>query len=172
MEGSDVLLAISEVSIAFAGFTSIVGVLGHRSGEAWSAEDSLRLWLMIEASLVTLLFSLFPFVLHHLSFSDSIVWGSSSGAMAVFLVVHTAIVGPKLRVLQREGRWSTRRYETLIGGCIFATVVVQSLNVLGLGFDRSLGAYLLGLILLLALASMHFVALLVAVHASTTQDRD
>jgi hypothetical protein len=36
MEGSDVLLAISEVSIAFAGFTSIVGVVGHRVGERWS----------------------------------------------------------------------------------------------------------------------------------------
>lgn len=32
MEGADILLAICEVSTAFAGFTSIVGVLGHREG--------------------------------------------------------------------------------------------------------------------------------------------
>jgi hypothetical protein len=59
--------------VAFAGFTSIVGVLGHRDGQTWSRENSLRLWLMIEASIATLFFSLFPFVLHYLDFNELIV---------------------------------------------------------------------------------------------------
>jgi hypothetical protein len=165
MEGSDVLLAICEVSIAFAGFTSIVGVLGKRGGH-WDAEDSFRLWLMIESSLATLFFSLLPFVLHHFALTETAVWGFSSGAMAAFLVVHMAVIGPRVRSLSRSGQWSTRRFEPLIGVGITSTFSVQSLNVIGIGFERSFGAYLLGLILLLALASMHFVALLVAVHLS------
>jgi len=166
MEGSDVLLAICEVSIAFAGFTSIVGVLGQRDGGDWDAEDSFRLWLMIESSLATLLFSLLPFVLFHLRVSHNIIWAAASGAMALFLTVHIIIVSPRVRRLEREGQWSTRRFEVYIGLLILATIGVQSLNVIGLGFERTFGAYLLGLILLVSLASMHFVALLVAVHNS------
>lgn len=172
MDGSDVLLAICEVSIAFAGFTSIVGVLGQRGGGHWDAEDSFRLWLMIESSLATLFFSLLPLALHHLSLDGATVWGLSSGAMAAFLLLHMAVVAPRLHTLARGGKWSTRRFEPLIGALIIATLAVQSLNGLGIGFQHSFGAYLLGLILFLGLASMHFVALLVAVHASDSRARD
>jgi hypothetical protein len=172
VEGSDVLLAITEVSIAFAGFTSIVGVIGHRMGEPWSPENSLRLWLMIESSLASLFFSLLPFVLHYLSFREAMVWGVSSGTMTAFLLLHSAVVGRKLRTLYVSDQWSTRRIESLVGALIFATIAVQSLNVLGIGFHRNLGAYLLGLILLLALASMHFVALLIVVHSSMSRADD
>ena len=94
------------------------------------------------------------------------------GAMATLLVVHFIVVTPKLRVLERSGQWSTRRFEPLIGSFMVATLLVQSLNAIGIGFERSFGAYLLGLILFLGLASMHFVALLVAVHASSTRRDD
>ena len=65
---------------------------------------------------------------------------------------------------------ATGRFEPLIGGLIISILAVQLLNVVGIG--RSFGAYLLGLILLLSLASIHFVALLVAVQHSDTRDRD
>ncbi len=164
MQGSDVLLTICEVSIAYAGFTSVVGVLGQRSGGVWDREDSFRLWLMIESSLATLFFSLMPFVLHYFAFSDRAVWGVCSSAMAMFLVAHMLVVSPRVRALVRSGHWSTKRFEPLIGVFVFATFVVQSMNVLALGFDRSFAAYLLGLILFLGLGSMHFVALLAGVH--------
>ena len=48
----------------------------------------------------------------------------------------------------------------------------QTLNVFGLGFERSFGAYLLGLILLLALGSMHFVLLLMGVHKARATRSD
>ncbi|MCP5039625.1 MAG: hypothetical protein GY944_01265 [bacterium] len=172
MQGSDVLLAICEVSIAFVGFTSIVGVLGQRGGGAWDGEDSLRLWLMIESGLATLFFSLLPFVLHYFALEEQTVWGASSGTMAAFLVLHMVVVAPRLNLLQRSGEWSTRRFEPLIGLFITATFAVQSLNVLGVGFDRSFGAYLLGLMLFLGLGSMHFVALLVAVHFTDSRSGD
>jgi len=172
MEGSDVLLAICEVSIAFAGFTSVVGVLGQRNAGCWDAEDTFRLWLMIESSLATLFFSLLPFSLHYFSLVDTTVWGISSGAMATFLLVHMIVVSPRVRALDRSGNWSTRRFEPLIGGFIAVTLLVQSLNAFHIGFERSVGAYLLGLILFLGLAAMHFVALLVAVHASDSRNSD
>ena len=76
---------------------------------------------------------------------------------------------PTHRPLIRTGEWSTARFETWIGATMFATIIIiQSLNVIGIVFEHTFGAYLLGLMLLLALASMHFVALLVAVHAATS----
>ena len=166
MEGSDILLAICQVSIAFAGFTSIVGVVGQRGEGNWDREDSFRLWLMIESSLASLLFSLLPFALYHLSIEDRTVWASSSAVMAIFLVVHVAVISPKLFKIEKADGWSTRSFEPLIGATIAATLAVQTLNVLGIVFERTFGAYLLGLILFLGLASMHFVALLVAVNSS------
>lgn len=165
MEGSDVLLAISEVAIAFAGFTSIVAVLGRRGAGIWAAEDSLRLWLMIESSLATLFFSLVPFAFHHLGTENATIWMVSSGTMSVFLVVHMLIVGPRLWRLARKGSWTTRRFEPFIGLLMLATLSVQTLNAAGIGFGRSFGAYLLGLILFLGLAAMHFVALMVGIRS-------
>ena len=164
MQGSDVLLTICEVSIAYAGFTSIVGVLGQRGGGEWEREDSFRLWLMIESSLATLFFSLLPFVVHYFNQPESVVWGVGSAVMTLFLIVHMVIVVPRLNALQRAGEWSTQRYEWVVGGLILSIFALQTLNTLGVGFERSFGAYLLGLILLLALGSMHFVALLAGVH--------
>jgi len=172
MEGSDVLLAICQVSIAFAGFTSIVGVVGQRRGSRWDEEASVRLWLMIESSLACLLFSLLPFVLFHLGFEIGTVWGASSAVMAVFLVVHMAIIAPSLHRIDRNVGWSTRSFEPLIAVIILSALTVQSLNALGIGFQRTFGAYLLGLILFLGLASMHFATLLVAVNASDARGDD
>lgn len=163
MEGSDVLLAISEISIAFVGFTSIVAVLGRRGAGIWAAEDSFRLWLMIESSLATLFFCLVPFAFHYLGADDETIWVVSSSAMAVFLVVHMVIVGPRLLRLARQGNWTTRRFEPFISLLILSTLSVQTLNAVGIGFAGSFGAYLLGLILFLGLAAMHFVALMAAI---------
>jgi hypothetical protein len=127
---------------------------------------------MIESSIATLFFSLPPFVFHYLSFSEAMVWGVSSGTITAFLLLHGVVVGRILRMLYSADQWSTRRFESVIGAFIFATVLVQALNVLGIGFHRSFGAYLLGLILLLGLASMHFVALLVAVQPSMSRAED
>ncbi len=66
---------------------------------------------MIESSLATLLFSLLPFIVFHLAFEATVVWGASSGTMALFLVVHTIIVGQKLRTLDAQDEWSTWRFE-------------------------------------------------------------
>ncbi len=58
MSESDVLLTIAEVAVAFAGFASLVGVLGQRS----SADDprviGLRMRGMLLSSLMVVAFSI------------------------------------------------------------------------------------------------------------------
>jgi hypothetical protein len=59
MEHSDLLLTTAGVSIAFAGFASLVTLLGRRSAGHRIPVDMARLRVMIFASLLALAFSLF-----------------------------------------------------------------------------------------------------------------
>ncbi len=57
MNDADVLLTISEVSVAFAGFASLVSVLGQRHSREHFDLNIARLRGMLENSLMVLLFS-------------------------------------------------------------------------------------------------------------------
>ena len=52
MVEQDLLLTIAEVSVGLAGFSAIVGLLGHRSGRSDIKVDALRLQVMLEMSLL------------------------------------------------------------------------------------------------------------------------
>ena len=166
MEGSDVLLAIAEVSIALAGFTSVVAVLGKRSYGDWSPEDTMKLWLMLEYSFATLFLALIPFVPHSLGLPGSPTWIVSSSVMALFLIGHQLVAGPRILRLARQGRWVTRWQQVAVVSLIGSALVIQLLNVSGFGFHHSFGAYFLGLLLVLALAALNFVSLLASLRAS------
>lgn len=49
---TDLLFLLAEISVALAGFSAIVGVLGSRSGMSKVRVDALRLQAMLEANLV------------------------------------------------------------------------------------------------------------------------
>ena len=97
MEGVDVLETIAEVSIAFAGFTSVVAVLGRRAGGDWSEVDLFRLSQMLTSSLSALLFAFLPILLVYLGVPTRLSWAASSGFLAVFLGSHFLIGSLKIR---------------------------------------------------------------------------
>lgn len=62
MPESDILLTVAELSVAFAGFATLAGVLGKpRSAEA-AFMNAARLRGMLESAVMALTFSLFPLV--------------------------------------------------------------------------------------------------------------
>jgi len=75
---SDILLTIAEVAVAFAGFASLVGILGHRT----SADDprviGLRMRGMLLSSLIVIAFSIFPILLDLYGASSDFTWIASS----------------------------------------------------------------------------------------------
>ena len=81
MQHSDLLLTTAEVSIAFAGFASLVTLLGRRSAEQTLLLDVARLRGMIFTSLLALAFSLFPFLPYTLGAPSEAVWRISSGVL-------------------------------------------------------------------------------------------
>ena len=74
MQDSDLLLTISEVAVAFAGFASLVSVLGQRSSRDDVRVSSIRMRAMVLYSLLVVAFSLLPFVLNRYGLSEVAVW--------------------------------------------------------------------------------------------------
>jgi hypothetical protein len=109
------LLAVAQLAIAFAGFSALVTVLGSRAARHDVRLDAFRLRSLVEISLLTAAFSLFPIIPHKLSFADETVWQISS---VVFLLVRTAATFFAIRNLRnlahagtsldyKIGRWTT-----------------------------------------------------------------
>ena len=74
MEAEGTLSLIAEVSIAFAGFTSVVGVFGARGEHQWSSSQLSSLRLLIETSLIMLLTALLPLALYSTGLTTTESW--------------------------------------------------------------------------------------------------
>ena len=79
MVESEILLTIAEVAIAFAGFASLVAVLGQRSSHDDPRVLGTRMRGMILFSLLAVAFSLLPFILYRFELAESSMWRLSSG---------------------------------------------------------------------------------------------
>jgi hypothetical protein len=80
--GRDLLLTIAEVSVGLAGFSAIVGLLGHRSGRSELKVDALRLQVMLEVSLMVAAGAMVPVLVSLFEFE---VWTTWRIAAAVWL---------------------------------------------------------------------------------------
>ncbi len=101
MSESDVLLTIAEVAVAFAGFASLVGVLGQRT----SADDprviGVRMRGMLLSSLMVVAFSLFPILLARYGASPDLLWMGSSLALLAVTVCYYVWFLAALQTLSR-----------------------------------------------------------------------
>jgi hypothetical protein len=111
---SDVLLTFSEVSVAFAGFASLVGMLGRRS----SADDprvlGFRMRAMLLTSLIVVGFSIFPVVLMGYGASQTVIWTASSLVLLGVTGRYAMWFGRSLRALRGAGVITTRLQQRVI----------------------------------------------------------
>ena len=68
------LSTIAEVSIALAGFTGVVAVLGSRRDHQWTPEERLQLRTLVETSMTALFLSFAPSVLGQVMSSETAIW--------------------------------------------------------------------------------------------------
>ena len=87
MEAEGTLYLVAEVSVAFAGFTSVVGVFGGLGERSWSVSQLASLRLLVVTSLITLLTALLPLALHASGLKTEDVWATSSGVKAAQMLV-------------------------------------------------------------------------------------
>ena len=83
VQDADFLFVVAEVAVAFAGFASIVAVLGQRTTRDHPRTDAFRLRGLLESSLVVVAFSLLPYVLGRVFSHELSAWRLSSGLFAI-----------------------------------------------------------------------------------------
>lgn len=151
MEGSDTLPTLAEIAVGLAGFSAIVVIFKRRDAGTWLVADADRFHGMIVHSMVAAALCFVPAAVAVFTDASRTIWALSSGLLGVQVLAHT------LLVLRLASTSSPNRLAVALGGG--AVVVLQGLNVLGLGFDREPGPYVLGVLWHLAHAGILFVML-------------
>jgi hypothetical protein len=154
IDPAETLLTMAEVAVAFAGFASLIAILGMR--QAAAAFDLLRYWVMLEFSLAALGFALLPQVLGAIGVGEAVVWRSVSALLALFTIVHNLV----LAVLYVRGieavRAAAGQANLLAANAVYAAIILSQLgNAFG-WLDHLAGWYVFGLFLVLVVASAHF----------------
>lgn len=149
MPESDFLLTIAEVAVTFAGFASLVGVLGQRT----SADDprviGVRMRAMLLSSLLVVAFSIVPILLDRYGAGPDLVWRGSTLILLAATASFYAWFVPSLQALGRAHIPMTR-YQSRVVMPTLTLVLVSLTTILVLNlFLAAPAGYLTALALLL-----------------------
>ena len=164
MSEAENLHIVAEVGIALAGFSGVIVALGHRSEGPW---DIGRLWLLLTQALGAVIFSFVPLLLDAAGLEASAHWRLSNGAMSVFGFGIVIGISVEFSIFRRRSLRDLVRQWSWLGGLrlwVTASLLYTFLAVHAFGGFPGSGAFfnLLGLVWLLAMASMNFILLLLA----------
>jgi len=153
--GESALLTTAEVAVAFAGFASIVTAFRRREHGEWTPQDVLRFQLMITSSLSAVFFALLPFAMSFFGASEPGVWSYGSGALALYLVLASALVARRTLSLTSGAALNPYISWSFLA-CGIVAIALLGLNTAGFFPNRELGPYFVGLMYLLVLAGVSF----------------
>ena len=97
---------VAELAVAFAGFASLVSIIGSRRGRDAPEIDAGRIRGMLEASLLVAAFAIIPILAHEAGLSILVAWRVSAGLFAVSVSI---IVVRQTRRVTRSLRSFTYR---------------------------------------------------------------
>ena len=152
---------MAEVAVGFAGFASIVTVLGRRRYPQ-SLQDSLRLRIMLVYSVMVVFLSILPEILNGYGFPTGTVWRASCAIFALLAsgIFVGLIAGPGPTVF-RAIRYN-RAYMAFFFTLQLAPALACGLVALGLGAHFAPATYMASLASLLLAAAVVFVRLVLS----------
>jgi hypothetical protein len=146
---SEVLLTIAEVAVAFAGFASLVGILGQGT----SADDprviGVRMRGMLLSSLMVVAFSIFPILLARYGVDRNVIWTASSLVLLVATASYYVWFLGALQALGRAEIPTTRFQRHIVIPILFLTAVSLAVALGGNVFLATPAIYLTALALVL-----------------------
>jgi hypothetical protein len=152
----DLLLTIAEVSVGLAGFSAIVGLLGHRSGRSDLKVDALRLQVMLEMSLLVAAGAFFPVLVSLFEFEVWTTWRLAAAAWLALAIPCEIIAWVRTRNMP-DMTLNRLNVNTVNWVLCLVSDAVMFLVMIGL-FESRVGAvYLLALFCYLAVAAVLFV---------------
>ncbi len=152
---SELLLTISELSVAFAGFASLASILGRRMSKDDPRLDAGRLLNMLTVSLSLTVLALVPFLPMLLEWSLRWTWGASGTVgVATMAVVSPSIVRRASQMRQYPGFNPTANF--LNYTLAIAAVVGFLCSGFGIPPANPFVAYFGSIVALLALCAILF----------------
>ena len=162
MELSENLFVIAQIAVAFAGFASLVAVIGHRRGHDDPSWDAARLEGMLRLSLFTGAFALLPFIPYQAGLSQMTTWRLCAGLFAA------SGVGTMLYTIKRLRRVPNIRIATR-WGLFWMTLSILAQAVLAAAsigwIPKPAAAYLFGLYTYLVITGLIFLRLIKSLSA-------
>lgn len=159
MDTQSILTTVAEVSIALAGFTGVVAVLGSRRNLDWTAEERLQLRTLVETSLTALFASFAPSVLHLIVASEEWVW---RGANFVLGTLHLLNLSAFLQRAREAKPTASQKCLLVIGIAIILAHFLASAGILYWHTQ----IFVIGLLQQVFIAALNFVLLLFPVPRS------
>ena len=172
MQNAEVLLTLADVSVAFAGFAGLAGVLRRHFAPAdhWIAGARLR--GLVENALIALAFSLLPFALERLGLTGNLLWRYAS---LMFGVGWLAAAVAAIRYHTSAAKAGSPRIphgRNAVFVVVFLTSAAQIINSLGLFGDWADAIYLIGLYAVLGVSGLLFMRLMSPANAPASDGDD
>jgi hypothetical protein len=169
MAASELLLAISQLAVALAGFSGLIAAIRTASPDGWHPRDIWSLSWMLGASIGALALALLPLWLALFGGSDESVYRISSAVAALGIGAFVVVMAWTGRRLTRAGHPPRVPYfpaaiALLLGGAS----VVTAAGALGWLGDFLVAAYV-GTLIALLLASAFVLAVFLVLLARMTR---
>lgn len=171
MPASDLLLAISQLAVALAGFSGLIAAIRTAAPDGWYPRDIWSLSWMLGASIGALVLSLLPLWLSLFAWPDETVYRISCAVAAVSIGSFVGVMAWTGRSLTRAGHPPRVRYfPATIVFLLGLTSIVMAAGAAG-GLHGSLSAAYVGTLIALLLASVLVLAVFLVLLARMTQRR-
>ena len=157
----DILYALAGVAVTIAGFSGVVVVLPLRDTRGWSPNETRMLRLLIVDSLVVLFLALLPVPLSLANWSPDAIWSLCSALLGSWFLVGNliAVRGELTDRVEKQSDTNPLSAPIRFGIYLVAFLmgVVLWLSTLGVLVPAGQALFVLGLMVLLAIAAIEFV---------------
>ena len=157
MNFPEVLVGLTEIAVALAGFTGVVVVFGSRSAGSWLPGDRLRLGFLLEASLTAGGFALLALVLYSSMQNAGNAWALVSGLWALYMVYSLYTSHGRIRENLEHHQDIDKTANHIVFALFSSLIVLQLINVV---LWREFAPVLAALVLNLVGAAMQFTRLI------------
>jgi hypothetical protein len=158
MNPSDQLLTFAEISVALAGFAGIIATFQFREQRRLTRGRVLDLSMIVNISLLSAFFSVFPLALLVFGFEEKTVWAICSGIAGAIWISVLIFVVQNMSTQSVSSR--LQLFFAFIILYSLATAVILFMNALGIIFDQHFAPYFSSFILAFFLVCFNFSRLL------------
>jgi len=161
---------LAELAVAFAGFASLVSIVGSRRGRDAPEIDASRIRGMLEASLLVAAFAIIPILSHEAGLSISVAWQVSAGLFAVSVAIIVVLQARRSHALRGSDYRATRYWQASAASLWLACLGALLSTAMGTVENAAFG-YTFGLFAFLVYAGLLFIRLVSSL-LSASQARD